>query len=84
MVNTIAAFAVLAYQMSAAQQAQVLGNGRARNRESFRDLACRLTAASKQIEDGAAGGIGESLKRGFGRLLCRLSGIGNRSVTHNA
>jgi hypothetical protein len=40
-------------------------------------LSGGLAAAAKKVEDGAAGGIGESLESGFGDIC-------NRTVTHNA
>jgi hypothetical protein len=77
LIDAMAAFAVLAHKVRAPQQAQVLGDGRTRDRESSSDFSGRLAAAAQQIEHGAAGGIGESLKSRFG-------GICNRTVPHNA
>lgn len=81
LIHTMAAFPVLAHQVSTAQQTQVLRDGRAGNRKCAGDLSRRLRATSQEIENGAAGRIGESLKGGFvmpGRRIC------NRTVTHNA
>jgi hypothetical protein len=80
-VNTVATFAMFADQVGAAQQAQVFGNGWAGNREGFGDLSGGLAAAAQEIEDGAAGGVGERMEGGFGALE---AGICNRSVPHNA
>ena len=66
LVDTVAAFAVLADQMRAAEQAQVLGNGRTGDWKSLGDLSGGLAAAAEQVEDGAAGGIGEGLEGGLG------------------
>src|ERR1700689_5473850 len=68
LVDTVAAFAVFANQVRAAQQAQVLGNGGTRDRESVGDLPRRLAAAAEEVEDGAARGIGQGLERGLGGL----------------
>ena len=67
LVNAVTAFAMLADQMRAAQQAQVLGDGGTGDGEGFGDLSGGLAAAAEEIEDGAAGGIGEGLESGFGR-----------------
>jgi len=81
LINPMAAFAVFADEVSAAQQAQVFGDGGAGDRESSGDLSGGLAAAAEKVEDGAAGGIGEGLEGGFGVAGC---GICNRTVTHNA
>ena len=49
-VNAVTAFAMFADQVGAAQQAQVLGDGRARDREGFGDLSGRLAAAEYVTE----------------------------------
>ena len=67
LVDAVAAFAMFADQVGAAQQAQVLGDGGTGDREGFGDLSGGLAAAAEEIEDGAAGGIGEGLEGGFGR-----------------
>jgi hypothetical protein len=77
MVDAVAAFAVLPYQVSAAQQSKVLGDGRAGDGESASDFSRRLAAAAQQIKDGTAGRIGEGLE-GHLRRIC------NRTVPHNA
>ena len=66
LVDAVAAFAMFADQVGAAQQAQVLGDRGTGNRESSGDFSGGLAAAAKQIEDGAAGGIGQGLEGGFG------------------
>jgi hypothetical protein len=98
-INAQAAFAMLADEMCAAQQAQVLGDGRAGDGKGARDLSGRLAAAAQEIENGAAGGIGQGLERGLGRSSAGRSGfrgswtrgarlrrpvICNRTVTHDA
>ena len=72
LVDAVAALAMFADQMGPAQQSQVLGDGRARDREGFGDLAGGLAAAAEEIEDGAAGRIGESLESGFGPFSASL------------
>src|ERR1700685_50317 len=77
LVDAVAAFAMLLHQMRPAQQAKMLGDCWAGNGKGLRNVSGGLAAAAQQIEDGAAGGIGECLKGGF-RRIC------NRSVPHNA
>jgi hypothetical protein len=80
LVDAMTPFAVLADQVGAAQQAQVLGNCGTGNRESLGDLSGGLAAPAQQVEDGAAGRISQRLKGGLGgsaRQIC------NRTVTHN-
>jgi hypothetical protein len=77
LIDAVAAFAMFKNQMRAAQKTEMLRYGRPGNRKGLGDMARRLTAATKQIENGAAGGIGEGLERSFG-------GMCNRSVPHNA
>jgi hypothetical protein len=76
-VKAMAADAVFADEAGAAEQAEVLGDGRAGDWEGARDLSGGLMALAKEVEDGAAGGIGEGPKDGIGRM-------GNRAVSHNA
>jgi len=76
-IDTVAAFAVLPDQVSPPQQAQVFGNGGTRDGKRLSDFSSGLAAPAEEIEDGAAGGIGEGLKGCFGRIC-------NRKVTHNA
>jgi hypothetical protein len=80
LIHAMSAFPVLANQMRTAKQAQVFGNGRAGNRESFGDLAGRLAAAAQQVKHGAACRIGEGLE---GRFGCSRGRMCNRTVTHN-
>lgn len=77
LIDPVPAFAALAYQMSAAQQAQVFGNGGPGYRKCAGNLAGGLASLAQQIENGAAGGIGQGVKCGF-RRIC------NRTVTHTA
>jgi hypothetical protein len=72
-VDAVAPFAMFSNQMGAPQEAQMLGDGRARDREGFCYLAGGLTATTQKIEDGAARGIGQGLEGGFGgsgRCIC--------------
>jgi hypothetical protein len=77
--------------VGAAQQAQVLGDGRAGDGKGFGNLPGRLAAAAQEIEDGPACGIGQGLECGFRGSGFGASGlrplqpeICNRTVTHNA
>jgi len=65
-VNAVAAFAVLPHQVGAAEQAQVLGDGGTRDGKSSGDFSGGLAAAPQEVEDGAAGGVGERLEGGLG------------------
>jgi len=80
-VDAVAAFAVLANEVGATEQAQVLRNRGPGDGKGVGDLSRGLAAKAKQVEHGAAGGIGEGLEGG---LHCLAWGICNRSVTHNA
>jgi hypothetical protein len=77
LIDAVATFAVFANQVRAAKEAKVLGNRRTRDGESPSDFTRRLAAAAEQIEDSAAGGVGECLESGFGRIC-------NRTVSHDA
>jgi hypothetical protein len=77
LIDAVAAFAMLVHEVGAAEEAEVLGDGRTGNGKGSGDFSGGLAAAAEEIEDGTAGGIGESLKGG-GRRIC------NRTVTHNA
>jgi hypothetical protein len=77
LVDAVAAFAVFLHQVGAAQEAEVFGDGGTRNREGPGDFSGGLAAPAQEIEDGAAGGIGQGLESSLG-------GICNRTVTHNA
>ena len=81
LVDAVSTFAMLADEVSPAQQAEMLGNRRTRDRESAGDLSGGLGTATEKIQNGAAGGIGEGLEGGLADLG---SGICNRTVTHNA
>ncbi len=76
----MAAFAMLAHEVGATQQAQVFGNCRTRDRKGAGDLSGGLTAAAEQVKNSAASGIGEGLEGVLGSLRRRIC---NRSVTHN-
>jgi hypothetical protein len=81
LIDAIAAFAMLAHQMGATQQAKVLRDGRTRNRESFCYLSGRLASAAEKVEDGPASRVGKSLESGLRAPCWRIC---NRTVTHNA
>jgi len=59
LVQAAPARAAFAHEAGAAQQAQVLGNGRSRNGEGFGDLSGGEAARSQKVQDRAAGGVGE-------------------------
>jgi hypothetical protein len=77
LVDAVTAVALLADQVRATEQAQVLGNGGAGDGKGLGNVSGGLASAAQEVEDGAAGGIGESLEGCFG-------GICNRTVTHDA
>ena len=77
LVDAVAAFPVFVDQVSAAQQAQVFGDGGAGNREGAGDGAGGLAATAEKIKHGAAGGVAQCLESSF-------RGICNRTVSHNA
>jgi hypothetical protein len=81
LIDTMATFPMLAHEMSPPQQTQMLRDGWAGNRKRAGDLSCGLRATAQEIEDGAAGGIGESLESG---LVGPGRRIRNRTVTHDA
>jgi hypothetical protein len=58
LVDSIAAFAVFADQMGAAEKAQVLGDGGTGYGKGFGNLPGGLATAAEEIEDRATGGIG--------------------------
>jgi hypothetical protein len=64
-----AAASAFADEVRAPQQAQVLGNGRARNRKRERDLSGGKGVEAKEVKDGAAGGVGERLEDSCG-IIC--------------
>jgi hypothetical protein len=72
---------MFADQVGTAQEAEVLGDGGAGDGKGFGDLSGGLAAATEEIEDCAAGRIGEGVKSGLGSLG---AGICNRTVPHNA
>jgi hypothetical protein len=67
--------------MGSAQQAQVLRDGWAGDREGTGDLPSGLCAAAQKIENRAACRISQGLESG---LIVPCFGICNQSVTHNA
>jgi hypothetical protein len=58
LINPIAPLAPFFDKMGSAQQAQMLGNRRPRDRECPSNLSRRLTSMSQQVEDGPPRGIG--------------------------
>jgi hypothetical protein len=66
LVDAKAAFTVFAHQMRAAQEAQVLRDGRARDGKGSGDLSSGLAAAAQEVENSPAGGIGQGLEGGLG------------------
>ena len=81
LVNAVASFAMLADQVRAPQQAQVLGNRGTGHRKSPGNVSSRLATSPQHVEDGAARGIGERLES---RLRVPDRRICNRTVPHNA
>jgi len=77
LVNAVTSFTMFANKVRAAQQPKMLGNRGTGNRKRSCDLARRLAASAEQVENRAARGIGEGLKRS----LCQIC---NRTVPHNA
>jgi hypothetical protein len=65
LIDAVAAFAMLPHQVGAAQQAEVFGDGRAGYGEGSGNFSGGLAAPAQQIQNGAAGGIGEGLESGF-------------------
>src|ERR1700730_14273194 len=63
LVNAMASFTMLANQVRAAEQPKMLGNRGTGNQKRSCDLARRLAASAEQVENRAARGIGEGLKR---------------------
>jgi len=76
-VIAVAADAMFLDEARAAEQAEMFGDSRARDGEGAGDLAGGLLAAAEQVEDGAAGGVGEGAEDGVG-------GMRNGKVSHNA
>jgi len=62
LVDAISAFAVFPHQVGTAQQTEVFGDGWTGNGEGLGDFSGGLAAPPQEIEDGAAGGIGEAWK----------------------
>jgi hypothetical protein len=69
MVNAVAAFSVLAYQMRVTKKTEMLGNRRPGNGKGIGDLSCRLAATAQKIQNSAASGVGERLKSGFSQSV---------------
>jgi hypothetical protein len=72
---------MFADQVGAAQETQMLGDGRPGDGKGSGDLSRGLAAAAEEVEHGAARRIGEGLERGLGGSG---RGICNRTVTHDA
>jgi hypothetical protein len=75
LVDAMAAFAVFVDEACAAEEAKVLGDSWAGDREGSGNGSGGKIAAAEKVEDGAASRIGESAESGF--RIC------NRTVTHN-
>jgi len=61
-IDAVAAFAMLAYQMSTTEEAEMLRDRRTGNRKGAGDLSCGLRATAEEIQDGAPGGISKRLE----------------------
>lgn len=68
MVVAMAADAVFANEASTAEKAKMLGDGRAGDGEGACDLSGGLVAKAKEVEYGAAGGVGKSAEDGVGGM----------------
>jgi hypothetical protein len=79
-IYAVAAFAMLAYQMSTTEETEMLRDRRTGNGKGAGNLSRGLRATAEEIEDGATGGIGKRLE---GSLAGPSPRICNRSVTHN-
>jgi len=62
LVKAAPALATFAHKMGAPQQAQVLGDGRARDREGLSDLSGGQAAPAQEVQHGAAVGSASALK----------------------
>jgi hypothetical protein len=80
-VDAVAAFPVLADEVGTTEKTEVLGDRGPRDGKGAGNLAGGLAAPTKQVENGAAGGIGQCLEGGFGVSRGRIC---NRTVTLNA
>jgi len=76
LVIAVAADVVLANQAGAAEEAKMFGDGGAGDGKGAGDLAGGLVSLAEQVEDGAAGGVGEGAENG-------VRGMGNGTVSHN-
>jgi hypothetical protein len=76
-VDAEAPLPTLSHQARTPQQPQVFRDGGTRNREGSRYLTGRPASVAEEIQDGAAGRIGQRAKG------CLLR-IRNHTVTHNA
>ena len=63
LINPVTPLPMFSDQVRAAKQAQVFRDGRPRDGERAGDLTGRLASPAQEIEDGAPGGIGQSLER---------------------
>jgi len=81
LVDAMASLAMLADQVCAAKESEVLRYRWTRDRERAGNLPGRLAAASQEIKDCAARGVGKGLKCGFTVSRGRIC---NRTVTHNS
>lgn len=61
-VNAIAAFANFRHQARVIEYAQMFGDGRTADVKAAGDFVDRLSATSQAVENGAAGGVGDSVK----------------------
>lgn len=81
LIHPVATLAVFSDEVGAAEQFQVFGDCRPRDRKSAGDLPRGLTSAPQQIQNCAPRGIGQRLK---GDFVISPSQMCNRTVTHNA
>jgi hypothetical protein len=76
-VIAMSSHAMLADEAGAAEKSEMLGDGRAGDREGAGDLSGRLMAGAEEVEDGAAGRVGEGAKDD-------VRGICDGPVSHDA
>ena len=77
LIETVTSATMFDHQARLAQMSKVLGNCRTRNWKGICDVPRGLFAAAEEVQDSAAGGIGERMESSC-RRIC------NRTVPHNA
>jgi len=75
-IETVAADAMFADKAGTAEQAQVFRDGGSGNGKRASNPSGGLVALAEEVEDGAAGGVGEGAEDGVSRM-------GHGTVSHN-